>query len=83
MSRCTFGRTNLLIQHEIRYSLRVLFPQEIMLLLESAGFRLEGRYGEFPRRPFDQTSPASGLYLFRLFNNDLKDRQFFCRSARS
>ena len=46
-----------LTEHEIHYSLRVLFPQELMLLLESAGFHLEARYGEFPRHPFDQTSP--------------------------
>jgi SAM-dependent methyltransferase len=41
----------------IEYSLRVIFPQELPLLLESAGFRLEERYGEFPRQPFDASSP--------------------------
>ena len=57
MSRCTFGRDNSPTQHETHYSLRVLFPQELMLLLKVSGFHLEARYGEFPRQAFDQTSP--------------------------
>jgi len=41
----------------IKYSLRVIFPQELVLLLEVAGFKLETRYGEFTREPFDSNSP--------------------------
>ncbi|HEX4810548.1 MAG TPA: class I SAM-dependent methyltransferase [Bryobacteraceae bacterium] len=41
----------------IRYSLRVIFPQELLLLLELTGFQLEARYGEFPCQPFDASSP--------------------------
>lgn len=41
----------------IDYSLRVIFPQELLLLLEGAGFRLEERYGEFSRVPFESSSP--------------------------
>lgn len=41
----------------IEYRLRVIFPQELPLLLAAAGFRLEARYGEFPREPFDSSSP--------------------------
>ncbi len=40
----------------IDYHLRVIFPQELLLLLEVAGFRLEARYGEFTREPFDSSS---------------------------
>ena len=41
----------------IEYRLRVIFPQELLLLLDAAGFRLEARYGEFPHAPFDSASP--------------------------
>jgi SAM-dependent methyltransferase len=41
----------------IDYSLRVIFPQELLLLLDAAGFRLEIRYGEFTREPFTSASP--------------------------
>jgi SAM-dependent methyltransferase len=41
----------------IEYRLRVIFPQELSLLLECAGFRLEARYGEFTREPFEASSP--------------------------
>jgi SAM-dependent methyltransferase len=41
----------------IEYSLRVVFPQELLLLLDSAGFRLEERYGEFTRVAFESSSP--------------------------
>lgn len=41
----------------LEYHLRVIFPQELPLLLESAGFRLDQRYGEFTRIPFDSASP--------------------------
>lgn len=44
-------------QRIVRYSLRVIFPQELPLLLELAGFQLEARYGEFPRQLFGQASP--------------------------
>jgi len=41
----------------IDYHLRMIFPQELLLLLEAGGFRLETRYGEFPREPFESSSP--------------------------
>jgi SAM-dependent methyltransferase len=41
----------------IEYQLRVIFPQELLLLLETVGFRLEARFGEFTREPFGASSP--------------------------
>lgn len=41
----------------IGHRLRVIFPQELLLLLESADLRLEARYGEFTREPFESSSP--------------------------
>jgi hypothetical protein len=41
---------------KIEYRLRVIFPQELLLLLETAGYRLETRYGEFTREPFVASS---------------------------
>jgi SAM-dependent methyltransferase len=41
---------------KIEYRLRVIFPQELLLLLEIAGFHLEARYGEFTREPFEASS---------------------------
>ncbi|HEV8147081.1 MAG TPA: methyltransferase domain-containing protein [Bryobacteraceae bacterium] len=41
----------------IEYRLRVIFPQELPLLLEAAGFRMLERYGEFTRVQFDSSSP--------------------------
>jgi SAM-dependent methyltransferase len=41
----------------IDYSLRVIFPEELLLLLEGAGFKLNERYGEFSRVPFESSSP--------------------------
>lgn len=41
---------------KIEYRLRVIFPQELLLLLESAGLHLEARYGEFTREPFTASS---------------------------
>jgi len=41
----------------IDYHLRVIFPQELTLLLDACGFSLEERYGEFPRQPFTSMSP--------------------------
>jgi hypothetical protein len=35
----------------------VIFPQELVLLLDCAGFRLETRYGEFSREAFTSSSP--------------------------
>ena len=40
-----------------RYDLRVIFPEELLLLLDCAGFRLEARYGEFTRVAFEDLSP--------------------------
>ena len=39
------------------YQLRVIFPQELLLLLDATGIRLEARYGEFSREPFVSSSP--------------------------
>jgi SAM-dependent methyltransferase len=41
----------------IDHSLRVIFPQELLLLIELTGFRLDVRYGEFTREPFGPSSP--------------------------
>lgn len=41
----------------IEYRLRVVFPQELTLLLEGTGFRLEARYGEFTGEAFASASP--------------------------
>jgi len=41
----------------IDYRLRVIFPQELSLLLETAGFRMEARFGEFTRESFQSSSP--------------------------
>lgn len=41
----------------IDYKLRVIFPQELPLLVDSCGFRLEDRFGEFTRAPFGSSSP--------------------------
>jgi SAM-dependent methyltransferase len=41
----------------IDYSLRVIFPQELLLLIEATGFGLDARYGEFTLDPFDSSSP--------------------------
>jgi SAM-dependent methyltransferase len=40
-----------------KYDLRVICPEELLLLLDCAGFRLEARYGEFTRVPFEDASP--------------------------
>ncbi|MDQ6759128.1 MAG: class I SAM-dependent methyltransferase [Acidobacteriota bacterium] len=44
-------------QKLIQYSLRVIFPQELLLLLDATGFRLESRFGEFTREQFSAGSP--------------------------
>jgi 2-polyprenyl-3-methyl-5-hydroxy-6-metoxy-1,4-benzoquinol methylase len=41
----------------VEYRLRVVFPQELLLLLDAGGFRLDERYGEFPRETFQSSSP--------------------------
>jgi len=41
----------------IDYRLRVIFPQELSLLLETTGFRMEARFGEFTRESFQASSP--------------------------
>ena len=40
----------------VEYRLRVIFPQELVLLLESRGLGLESRFGSFEREPFDSSS---------------------------
>ncbi len=44
-------------QKLIQYSLRVIFPEELLLLLDVAGFHLESRFGEFTREQFSARSP--------------------------
>jgi SAM-dependent methyltransferase len=41
---------------KIEYRLRVIFPRELLLLLETVGLHLEARYGEFTREPFGASS---------------------------
>ena len=41
----------------IEFSLRVIFPQELLLILDAAGFQVDARYGEFTREPFTSASP--------------------------
>ncbi|MDQ2948508.1 MAG: class I SAM-dependent methyltransferase [Acidobacteriota bacterium] len=41
----------------IEYRLRVIFPQELLLLLNATGFQVESRFGEFTREPFISSSP--------------------------
>lgn len=36
--------------------LRCIYPQELLLLIEAAGMRLDGRYGDFQRTPFGSSS---------------------------
>jgi SAM-dependent methyltransferase len=46
----------------IDYRLRMIFPQEIEELLRATGFRLDTRYGEYTRIPFEPSSPRQ-VYL--------------------
>ena len=46
----------------IDYSLRMIFPKEIEQALRTTGFRLETRYGEYTRIPFEPSSPRQ-VYL--------------------
>lgn len=39
------------------YRLRVIFPQELLLLLDATGFRVQTRLGEFTREQFSASSP--------------------------
>lgn len=41
----------------IEYRLRMVFPQELRLMLAAAVLRLEARFGEFTREPFGSASP--------------------------
>ena len=41
----------------IDYRLRMIFPQELLLLLDATGLQLEARYGEVTREPFVSSSP--------------------------
>lgn len=38
------------------YELRMIYPQELLLLLRQTGFALEARYGWYDRRPFEDGS---------------------------
>jgi SAM-dependent methyltransferase len=51
---------------EIDHSLRVIFPQELLLLIEMTGFRLDARYGEFSREPFGPASPRQVCILSKV-----------------
>ena len=44
-------------KQRIEYRLRVIFPQELALLLDAGGFQLQTRFGEFTREPFNSSSP--------------------------
>ena len=44
-------------QQRIEYRLRVIFPQELLLLLNATGFQVKSRFGEFTRAPFTSSSP--------------------------
>ncbi len=44
-------------QKLIQYSLRVIFPEELLLLLDATGFRVDSRFGEFTREQFSAGSP--------------------------
>ena len=41
----------------ITFTLRVIFPQELLVLLAATGFSLDARFGEFTREPFVSSSP--------------------------
>jgi hypothetical protein len=41
----------------IRYRLRMISPEEVERALEATSFRLDTRYGEYSRVPFDASSP--------------------------
>lgn len=49
---------------QLRYSLRMIFPEELRLLLASSGFELESRYGWYDFSPFTHES-GSQLVLAR------------------
>jgi SAM-dependent methyltransferase len=46
----------------INYRMRMIFPQEIEQSLAATGFRVDTRYGEYWRVPFEPTSPRQ-VYL--------------------
>jgi hypothetical protein len=41
----------------INFCLRMVFPAEVEQALEATGFRLDTRYGEYSRVPFEASSP--------------------------
>lgn len=43
---------------EVQFAMRVVFPEELTLLLELEGFRLEERYGDLDCSPFRADSPS-------------------------
>ncbi len=51
----TAAETNL-----VTYQLRMIFPEELLLLLRCTGFELEARYGWYDRTPF---GPESGTQI--------------------
>ena len=42
----------------VEFAMRVVFPEELRLLLEIEGLRLEERYGDLDRAPFRSDSPS-------------------------
>ena len=52
---------------KIEYKLRVIFPQELLLLLESTGFTLIDRFGEFTREPFTAAARDKWLCVHEIY----------------
>src|SRR5262249_39547549 len=46
----------------IEYRLRMIFPEEVERALAATGFRIDTRYGEYTRIPFEPSSPRQ-VYL--------------------
>lgn len=42
----------------VEFAMRVVFPEELQVLLELEGLRLEARYGDLDRSPFHSESPS-------------------------
>ena len=42
----------------VEFAMRVIYPEELQVLLEIEGLRLETRYGDLGRAPFRSDSPS-------------------------
>lgn len=60
-------------RHAAEYRLRFVFPAELELLLQRAGLRLEGRYGDYDLRPFEAESPRMIVLAGKAAKNDRVD----------